>query len=503
MRPSADPREHYWKLYTGQLILIDENVKRKILSGQPWLFDAELIGKELVGNLEGTFGESAKHGQAPPLTIYRLSNPRQVTVVSNPEVDHLRELTTYEDVLRKVPLDVAAKYPRAVLNVVREKYLPIINHQRAERMVSMANKIMDDTTMPILPFWFVLFDPQQFSELMQILFSIDGRREYIDNSLIHLIPRATAVPCCLVIDSNYRKTLNCCGDIPDEPDGAKKRLCVLNVGGNVAIAIFEFLFNTNNKPFIRKMIGEERLDAIDVSFDEYFEEKDIERMLGTFSSHELTQLYDDHAAEILDRLLQLFARKPLEVRLMPSAPKKKKGRSPVKTAKKSVAKTLFSEEEEEESMSDIIDDILVDQDISRFQVITPSSGQTINEGDIEYLTAVEDALLAHPNIAIDFAHDVLDVIVDYGANNLPPDNEETNQIERDARQIQNRIQDLLESRIQRRELSKRNHPRKQKSSPNHPLNLSMLSVEEMMPRSLPGSHRRQTTMLHISRQFFN
>ena len=25
--------EHYWKLYTGQLILIDENVKRKILIG--------------------------------------------------------------------------------------------------------------------------------------------------------------------------------------------------------------------------------------------------------------------------------------------------------------------------------------------------------------------------------------------------------------------------------------------------------------------------------------
>ena len=82
-------------------------------------------------------------------------------------------------------------------------------------------------------------------------------------------------------------------------------------------------------------------------------------MLGTFSI--LNEMNGtrrhDHAAEILDRLLQLFARKPLEVRLMPNAPKKKKGRSPVKTAKKSVAKTLFSEEDEEESMSDIIDDI--------------------------------------------------------------------------------------------------------------------------------------------------
>ena len=322
--PSPNPRERYWKLYTGEFVLVDVSVKEKILSGQPWMIDANPLGVERIGNLQGHFGVSMLHGQAPGVTIYELVNPRQVQVVSNPDIDHLRELTTYEDVLRKVPLEVAAKYPLLVLNVVREKYLPIINHQRAERMVGMANKIMDDTTMPILPFWFVLFDPRQFSELMQILFSIDNRREYIDNPLIHLIPRATAVPCCLVIDSNYRKTLNCCGDIPDEPDGAKKRLCVLNVGGNVAIAIFEFLFNTNNKPFIRKMIGEERLDAIDVSFDEYFEEKDIERMLGTFSSPELTQLYDDHAAEILDRLLQLYARKPLEVRPVPSAPKKKK-----------------------------------------------------------------------------------------------------------------------------------------------------------------------------------
>ena len=80
----------------------------------------------------------------------------------------------------------------------------------------------------------------------------------------------------------------------------------------------------------------------------------------------------------------------------------------MKKAAKAIAKALFVEEEEEQSVADIVDTMIADENIEGLQTITPSAGQGVDEGAIEYLTAVQSALTTHPDLSYDFRKKVYD-----------------------------------------------------------------------------------------------
>lgn len=93
-----DLNELFVKLYTGEYLVYDENVKllKKGLS-KPVKFDANFIDIKRIGNIQGTFGVGDTHGQVPGYGIYRLKLLSKIDENDIKDLDSDNEITEYQD----------------------------------------------------------------------------------------------------------------------------------------------------------------------------------------------------------------------------------------------------------------------------------------------------------------------------------------------------------------------------------------------------------------------
>lgn len=315
--PSDDPRERYWKLYTGEFVLVDKVARDIISSETPYMFDADPIGIERVGNLQGTFGVSMLHGQAPGVTIYELSNFHRVQVVSNPEIDALRGLS-FLDLIKKVPLELVDKYPTAVLMAARDAYLDEQYHRHAQMIVDSAKGIIEEELKTFIAFEVKMngeeYELLRHSVEVPSMFSAEGRLT---------LERSINVNFSLILNSADKWEFNC---VSSQKSLVLNRLAQQVSNLRMVNDIFEYLLRympgSSNVIVVGttmfSLLGEEANDLYEgviKKYDKYFTTKTIENVLGIVPSVATTKLYDEHGTEILDRLLQLFGRKQTEKRL--------------------------------------------------------------------------------------------------------------------------------------------------------------------------------------------
>ena len=326
-KPSTDPRDHYWKLYTQEYVVADEGIRRKIMSEESYLFDAVPIGVERTGK---AFGMSGEHGQLPGRTIYKLTNPRQVQVVSNPDIDKLREMKTYEDVIGQVPLDIAAKYPIAILMVAREKYL--------SALYAKHSKLIIDTTPEVLK----RIGVDQVVIQSEMPYHVYANMIHeLDYPTIFTVPIDTEATVAISLlstgDDRWMLSGNAVLDyniINTVDTSIPKKDAVMIL--DYLMRVWEFDLNVPLTEFIKDAAT--FYDEPNIYFDPYFTDKEIDFILGMKPSAIASRFYFQHEEEVLDRLLQLFARKPLE---MPGA-KKSKTASPKAASPKRVKSAIIT-----------------------------------------------------------------------------------------------------------------------------------------------------------------
>ena len=332
--PSNDPKERYWKLYTGEYVRVDLYVKAKIDSGRPYIFDAEVIGAERLGNLQGHFGESMLHGQAPGVTIYKLTNPRPARIMSNPEIDQLYNYS-FDDIIQKVSFETVEKYPNAVINALRRTYLHFMYLKNAEKIVQNLKGNMDEKRLPnifIANHNLVLTDKVESYNIAReeltflpaieddetITFNIIG---YLDGTWQALIAR---------------------GKESKNPKFETVRLQEQNM-----VQFYNYLLKSWSVSYPKVLditFPKIELDSLLESDDymygvvpdarvgtKYFRKEDIKYIFGVPATKIASEYFDEHGKDILDRLLQLYGRKPLEDK--PPKAKKSKQASPAKVAK--------------------------------------------------------------------------------------------------------------------------------------------------------------------------
>ena len=398
--PSDDPRERYWKLYTGEFVLVDKVARDIISSETPYMFDADPIGIERVGNLQGTFGVSMLHGQAPGVTIYELSNFHRVQVVSNPEIDALRGLS-FLDLIKKVPLELVDKYPTAVLMAARDAYLDEQYHRHAQMIVDSAKGIMEEELKTFIAFEVKMngeeYELLRHSVEVPSMFSAEGRLT---------LERSINVNFSLILNSADKWEFNC---VSSQKSLVLNRLAQQVSNLRMVNDIFEYLLRympgSSNVTIVGttmfSLLGEEANDLYEgviKKYDKYFTTKTIEDVLGIVPSVATTKLYDEHGTEILDRLLQLFGRKPLEQK--PVEKKKTKA-----VAKGKAKKVKASARDYTIDVNRAFDE----QDIALLDHLVPAQYSNF----LPFITAVRAAVLNHPILTTEFREEVVESMSDF------------------------------------------------------------------------------------------
>ena len=326
--PSENAEDLYWKLYTGEYIKVDGLVLNKVDSEDSYIFDAEIVGEMRLGNRQGSFGVSMLHGQAPGVTVYRLKNPRKVDIKANAEIDGLYGYT-FDQLFANVPFKTIEKYPAAVLNAARRIYLNEMYLRHAGQIVDYVEGALKSECIPAAIFsnHNVEKSGLEYRTIREQIGVLPGIGENIAQANFTL---SGFLDGTWVIQVAYR----------DERD-PEPQFKTRHVKRDEVISFFAYLLQhwVFTYPDIVNPVyppGITLASTLDLDADlykaeaphlssvKYFTKSSIPSIFGVLPSKNANNFFEEHGKEILDRMLQLYSRKPLQEQPVPGAPKKAK-----------------------------------------------------------------------------------------------------------------------------------------------------------------------------------